>query len=581
MGYSLATHPKQYEVSASDVACSLLTVSGATYADRHCTLSKTAPVEYRLGHTILSVVLFIPGIGLLAAIVERIVAYFTQTIKPLPSVSPEAILQNRTKLLTEFKSTPPDTSKKSRLEQTSRVLVPHVASGLTLADMAALAATSRQMYFLLEHTGIHKPARVWESFQGFKKLFRSPPKAIPLPPMYSRHGFVFFDKAKNLVYEFNILKRCLTSARLESIAQAPTTVCQWPAGFHFDEQSEGAEFLDGLAFCHSKDGEVRVMDLKGDAPTLLTINVDAVLEAAEKKAGHPPYKRGPIFIFPPLPSQQKSQRDFITFMISGYIARWQINHAEKKIELREYKRFNFLEGADQTNPDMRLGIGTTCHNLYVCLSNPSKLTTFDHKTFNLVSRLDLPSGQKFLASGSNSKQLFLQLGQEVVAYDIDGPKETRELWRFKLKGEGDQPPEGTIVMGENSNPCNDSWVAITAYTLPISKQPIRSELYVLHASTGKVILKETSTVANDFACLRIRGNMVMWQNKDRLVAKHIPTHTTLLDMNKVDYVMDVYAMPNEEQLLVSTDPGNTELRKILQFSSSNDNHRASEISEKR
>ena len=76
MSYSIHNHSRGYDILLSEGILGGLTLSGAPYALRHKEMSeKQEYADYRIGHRILMVVQFIPGIGLLAAIIERIVVY--------------------------------------------------------------------------------------------------------------------------------------------------------------------------------------------------------------------------------------------------------------------------------------------------------------------------------------------------------------------------------------------------------------------------------------------------------------------------------------------------------------------------
>ncbi|HEY4831165.1 MAG TPA: Sir2 family NAD-dependent protein deacetylase, partial [Waddliaceae bacterium] len=76
MGYSIQGHADGYGLSFGEGVLATFTLSGAPYAIRHKELSEQQEyTKYRIGHKILMVVQCIPGVGLLAAIIERIVVY--------------------------------------------------------------------------------------------------------------------------------------------------------------------------------------------------------------------------------------------------------------------------------------------------------------------------------------------------------------------------------------------------------------------------------------------------------------------------------------------------------------------------
>ena len=76
MGYSIQGHADGYGLSFGEGVLATCTLSGAPYALRHEELSEQQEyAEYRIGHKILMVVQYIPGVGLLAALIERIIVY--------------------------------------------------------------------------------------------------------------------------------------------------------------------------------------------------------------------------------------------------------------------------------------------------------------------------------------------------------------------------------------------------------------------------------------------------------------------------------------------------------------------------
>ena len=94
MGYSIQNHSRGYDISLSEGILAGLTLSGVPYALRHKELSEQQDyAEYRVWHRILMVAQCIPGIGLLAAIVERIIVYVSSLFNQKPNeteVSPVA-----------------------------------------------------------------------------------------------------------------------------------------------------------------------------------------------------------------------------------------------------------------------------------------------------------------------------------------------------------------------------------------------------------------------------------------------------------------------------------------------------------
>lgn len=82
MSYSIQSHVKGYDLSFGEAMLTAFTLTGAPYAMRHGELSEQQEyAEYKVGHKVLMVVQCIPGVGLLAALVERIVVYVASLFK--------------------------------------------------------------------------------------------------------------------------------------------------------------------------------------------------------------------------------------------------------------------------------------------------------------------------------------------------------------------------------------------------------------------------------------------------------------------------------------------------------------------
>lgn len=99
MSYSIQGHVKSYELSFGEAMLATITLTGAPYAMRHKELSVLEDyAEYQIGHRILMVVQCIPGIGLLAAIVERIVvlvdSLFNKKFDPTSEIETDNISGN-------------------------------------------------------------------------------------------------------------------------------------------------------------------------------------------------------------------------------------------------------------------------------------------------------------------------------------------------------------------------------------------------------------------------------------------------------------------------------------------------------
>jgi hypothetical protein len=72
MGYSIQGYERGYSLSFNEAMITAFTLSGAPYAKCHKELSDRKEYEeYLIGHRALMVVQYIPGIGLLAALIER------------------------------------------------------------------------------------------------------------------------------------------------------------------------------------------------------------------------------------------------------------------------------------------------------------------------------------------------------------------------------------------------------------------------------------------------------------------------------------------------------------------------------
>jgi hypothetical protein len=76
MNFSVQGHDKGYDLSFGEAILTAFTLSAGVYALRHEELSEQPKyAEYRFGHKILMVVQCIPGIGLLAGLIERIIVF--------------------------------------------------------------------------------------------------------------------------------------------------------------------------------------------------------------------------------------------------------------------------------------------------------------------------------------------------------------------------------------------------------------------------------------------------------------------------------------------------------------------------
>jgi hypothetical protein len=76
MSYSIQRHESGYGLTFNEAILAGLTLSGAPYAKRHKELSEREEYsEYRIGHRVLMIIQYLPGIGLLTALIERIAVY--------------------------------------------------------------------------------------------------------------------------------------------------------------------------------------------------------------------------------------------------------------------------------------------------------------------------------------------------------------------------------------------------------------------------------------------------------------------------------------------------------------------------
>lgn len=84
MAYTLALHPRGYELTSDDLRFSLATgLSGAPLAKRHSELAEISKPALRLGHRIISFVEYWPVLGALTAAIEQLAAHLFEKYSTL------------------------------------------------------------------------------------------------------------------------------------------------------------------------------------------------------------------------------------------------------------------------------------------------------------------------------------------------------------------------------------------------------------------------------------------------------------------------------------------------------------------
>lgn len=138
MSYLLFSHNKGYDVSGCEAVCFPII---SPFASRHGDLASHGPVDYQCGHRALSVIQYFPFFGMIASLIERIIAciYQWQQDQGQPANPNKELLQSHK--LTPYASplgnyTAPIPATALKLEATERALA--AIPPLSLAAPSAL-----------------------------------------------------------------------------------------------------------------------------------------------------------------------------------------------------------------------------------------------------------------------------------------------------------------------------------------------------------------------------------------------------------------------------------------------------------
>lgn len=206
MNYTLTSTDRGYNISFYDGFISAITAfSGAPYSARHWDLSITCKPEHRFGHRVIAAVQFIPVVGALAGLIERIVVY----------------AYNR---FFEIKHTKPTFDLVSSNSNSKRLQSANYVNPLLPIDVPSYEALKEKMgqknatLYVSDETGKHQENLLGILGTGGSKkaIHLSKGRALILPNMDSKPPSVVAENWERIVLEEVAMSKILNKIGLLS-----------------------------------------------------------------------------------------------------------------------------------------------------------------------------------------------------------------------------------------------------------------------------------------------------------------------------------------------------------------------------